>query len=540
MKLKKFSSFLSEAKFNGNTKDLKYLPAVLKKIKNGVPLRLGASGELGQVKIKYNTHLKNVEKNLNKLKNAHDIVFTGEDGIEYKYSHFFKGDFSGFNNKSGCSNGVSFAGGNNTAIGETLQIISMYLNKPISSFDDIKKLNIDFNELSNIKGLEDKYFNGDECIDAINSVVTSIITTKNSLNLEKYKYIHKNIDEYYKILKNRKLVTALKKENTADVVFYTGKDFLNNLNDEKNEIFYDSHFIEIRRDGKTLNTFVQITLKSGGRLGDSKYLTDMSKEHRVLGEGFLDLFTKIKNKLNIIYTKTSNMVKNIIKTVENKVKGILSKNNKFDKYAKLGFNESKNNPNEMEIWDYYMPGTKNYKKLESEFSVVYHDVLNIINSIKSKLGAGFISSVPKKIIPIPNNPKELRYYYYNLVSLKVLRDYLGDISNISDIEKIETEIVYGNTSLPLVKLDSEKSSVDFLPFEKPFIKTIKPPTLAVKINTSGEHFSFYIYILSFLKSNFEKNNIYYLQIQMRTKGTSQYVIDGNSYKSQEQVMKALS
>ncbi len=89
-----FKSYLNEVAFK--YEEVKRMPFVINNIKAGIPLKLGALGDDGEVKIKYDDEIKKLEDLGPSLSTAKGVKFTGENNVVYRYTQFFKGDFSGF------------------------------------------------------------------------------------------------------------------------------------------------------------------------------------------------------------------------------------------------------------------------------------------------------------------------------------------------------------------------------------------------------------------------------------------------------------
>lgn len=101
MSLISFKEFINEKTFDySDFSKNKYSSKFLEKIKNNIPLKLGAQGEKGNVVIVYDDVVKALENDEIDIKNA---VFTSTKGDKYTFRHFFKGDFSGAGTKAGKS-----------------------------------------------------------------------------------------------------------------------------------------------------------------------------------------------------------------------------------------------------------------------------------------------------------------------------------------------------------------------------------------------------------------------------------------------------
>jgi hypothetical protein len=72
--------------------DTKYLKLLIDDIKSKKPIKIGIKGE-NEIIIKYDYVIKKLAKNHNLIK---DTIFTGINGKQYKFTHLFKGTYSGF------------------------------------------------------------------------------------------------------------------------------------------------------------------------------------------------------------------------------------------------------------------------------------------------------------------------------------------------------------------------------------------------------------------------------------------------------------
>jgi hypothetical protein len=140
----RFKEYLIEATFGyGETK---YLDSFIKRIEQGEKLRLGKDGTGGSVVIKYDDQVKllkqNYEIDRNLIKN---IKFTDTKGNVYRFTQFFKGDFSGFSgNRNALGDNLTKAGENATLLSLTKKIVTpedtnekIFINDP-SAFNDWK------------------------------------------------------------------------------------------------------------------------------------------------------------------------------------------------------------------------------------------------------------------------------------------------------------------------------------------------------------------------------------------------------------------
>jgi hypothetical protein len=152
-----------------------------------------------------------------------------------------------------------------------------------------------------------------------------------------------------------------------------------------------------------------------------------------------------------------------------------------------------------------------------------------------------IYSIPSKF-EFPDyapDSKVLRFLYYNVVSLLIFNDYISKLDDIYKVVLLEFDAKYGNTKLPLIKVDTGMlNPVNYLPFPSEMNEKLQVPVMGVKMNESilkgykeVTHLSFYINTLSFENSNTEDKDIKYLNIQMRTKSDKQYAADVQGLKT---------
>jgi DNA-binding protein Fis len=548
----RFKDYLIEATFGYS--ETKYLDSFIKRIEQGKPLRLGKDGTGGSVVIKYDDQVKALKKDKTKIK---DTIFTDTNGNQYKFTKFFKGDFSGF---SGNTSKINFGNGKNTKIGESIQNIGFYLTESDLSMDSEKLykkilgINYKINS-ADPSGVEKKYLNSFETfkkyelsfIQILSASVEAIKQIRqNESKFSSFNTVHKNIQRYYNILKKKKLVNKnIKKENTADLILYTGKDILDNIENGKLVTREGSWVISVEVNGVEKNKIVQISLKSGGRIGDSSTLNiiankykkdifDEIKENVIeypqeLEEGFLDYLKKTANKV-------FNYFKKIVKKAELFFKRYFKKydDQLFNDLKNLSINEKRFDrlPKEDMIWEFYNSNQSAAKKLmEKKFNSAMSSIINKMNSFSVKT----TYNIKEKTLNIPKNitKEELRLIYYNVVSILTFSDYLDTVISIEDITKLEQEIVLGNSIFPLIKVEaSGDNPVEFIRVSTP--KSPPETVLGLLINKKEEHYVFYIFILSSIKDPKQ-----YLKIQMRTSG-DQYKIDGNAYVSEKQFKAYMS
>ncbi len=111
---------------------------------------------------------------------------------------------------------------------------------------------------------------------------------------------------------------------------------------------------------------------------------------------------------------------------------------------------------------------------------------------------------------------ELRLLYYNYVSALTALKYIESIKSINDFHGLEIEAIYGNTSLPLIKITGhDTGSLERLKINpSPTSETSSLPAFAIQATLSGHHMAYYFHVLS---------------VTLRTKGSAQYVVDANVF-----------
>jgi hypothetical protein len=116
--------------------------------------------------------------------------------------------------------------------------------------------------------------------------------------------------------------------------------------------------------------------------------------------------------------------------------------------------------------------------------------------------------------------------YYNYVSALTALKYIESIKSIKDFHGLEIEAIYGNTSLPLIKITGhDTGSLERLKINpSPTSETSSLPVFAIQATLSGHHMAYYFHVLSVTKENPQ-----YMQVQLRTKGSAQYVVDANVF-----------
>jgi hypothetical protein len=212
----------------------------------------------------------------------------------------------------------------------------------------------------------------------------------------------------------------------------------------------------------------------------------------------------------------------------------------FDKRGKniaidlfYGTNESskKGLPKEEAIIEKYSDEAE-YKKLTDKIELSIRNIKKLIDN----LGSGAIYSIPDFNYPKKMDKKTVRFVYFNAVSVLIMEEFLEKQKGNSFLN-IEREAVYGNTLMPLVKVSTDVSApIEFLPIKNSDVSKSTFPSFLFKLNiSSNSYYSFYFYVISNIKTT--SDEIVYIQIQMRTKGSSQYVVDAQSYKTYDNVMK---
>ncbi|MCD6436267.1 MAG: hypothetical protein J7L15_07750, partial [Clostridiales bacterium] len=159
---------------------------------------------------------------------------------------------------------------------------------------------------------------------------------------------------------------------------------------------------------------------------------------------------------------------------------------------------------------------------------------NIIKKVKGFNRAEVSVDLEKLNINLKISSKELRFVYFNVVSILTLKDYLDTLDTIQAVQDLEQEMVLGNTILPLIKVEaSGKTPIEFIHIRVD-TKPSHLPIFGLKIAKTKDHFSFYMLFMSSLKTE-----VKYLNVQMRTSG-NQYKVDGQSYINLSQYNKKMN
>lgn len=128
-KMKSFREYvLSEATFG--YKETKYIPAVVKAIKNGDKIKLGKAGDEGEVEIVYNDAVKQLESNPELIKGT---LFTAKNGKTYSWTNLFKGTFSGMGGKVGKLSGADWE--KVIVVGHNMEIMGMSEEEAVKEGD---------------------------------------------------------------------------------------------------------------------------------------------------------------------------------------------------------------------------------------------------------------------------------------------------------------------------------------------------------------------------------------------------------------------
>ena len=482
-------------------------------------------------------------------------IFDGDTELPY-YVKFTSGTAGNHWGNSNAKSGdgpaqVSFAGGGNTKMGESLQTCGFFMNITMNSefdyngknFKKLLSLLSDSNlNLSDGSGFKDKYLKDEKTFNRHQASIFSILYASSiagkslNTNLKFSKALHNNINSYYALSKEKNLVDMdINKDNTADCLLYSGSNLINNIKNPDSKIVGDTYNIKVIIDGKVTNEYLQISLKSGGRIGDSPTFTQISSKFKynpIIEGMFRDMFTKISKTVSSVFLKMTNFVKNLLSKAKKNLKKTPKEfsniaTNLFynDKLIKETF---KKFPNEDMIFEKY----SDKKELKKLLTVVDEGLAALGGSLDA-MGPGVIYKIPKYKTPSNPSKESLRFLYFNAVSILTMNEYIKSIGNPSDFQKLETEIVFGNTLLPLIKVFTDPTSaIEYLPIkkEKSNVNT-EIPIFGAVVNNTKDYLSFYIYILSDKPSEIE-----YLRIQMRTKG-NQYVVDGQAYLSYEKFQK---
>jgi len=474
---------------------------------------------------------------------------------------------------------IQFSGGNNTPIGESIQIAGMILPDPKKAtafkfgkpglYNDLKAFLTDSgNNLAAGNAFFDKYMAKEE---DFNAYAESIVTTLGDAfqamrELKSYmpktaNILHKDIKEFYKISKNRNWIDKnISKDSTADCLLYTGPNFLSNLGNKESELDASDYDIKVKINGKVTNTFVQISLKNGGRLGDISTFTKIAddiirlsnmEKLTDLDEGFWGgAWDKVKGGIQKVTLNINNSIKKSISKLI-KVLDIKKWDSEFSKISrdliakdapkgfKFKFWEAGGKyATEDEIFEVY----KDAKKWQGLKATIDSGLLDIRKTLRTKLGDGVVVNMPMYKLAQPTNKTKMRYLYYDAVSVLTMQNFLKKISTVEDFQKLEVDIMYGNTALPLVVVyTNDAIKLKKLPVlnQDNNKETREYPVVGFKYSISQAkqentaHLSFYFFVLSVTNTDEPK----YIQIQMRTKQEKQYVVDGqgiytyNQFKS---------
>ena len=459
----------------------------------------------------------------------------------------FGGQFGNVDNLVGVTiKNIPFGSGGNTIIGESIQCIGFFYDPgTIEDFTynktkDLDKI-LDKIDVHDKEGPK-KYWKDEDTFNIFRlSIYQLILNSHRSLSdigLKPDNIIHKDISSYYKIAKENSYITDIGKENTADVVLYNGNNFLENLNEY--EVDSDNYIIKINKQKNNLNEFVQISLKANGRLGDLSSLNKIANKYKyMIYEDFSDFIKQIAKKASNFLYSIPKKVKNFISSFTKKLD---KTNSSFEEYeislmANLGLsmNEKKG-----------VPGAEDFEILSKDKDK-FMNIVQVLNKalvevevMLKNYGDAVKYKLPKDKIKWHDGiDKDVtRYIYYNTVSVLTLRDFLKSNKNIEEMQYLEREIIYGNTSLPLIKVIGTdlNNYIEFLPMQKDDKMSGKYPILGVSIVKARGlkgHYAIYFHILSTI---YIKEPTY-IQIQMRTKQVKQYVIDGNITISLDRFMK---
>lgn len=554
--MKSYYDYINEDVFDLN--DYKYFDFLLNKIKDGLPILIGNQGK-DSIIFEYNKELKMLHDkiinkqpvdNLLKPDRNYAKIFKDKNSENYyPLSKIFKGQFSQVKKKD--SFNINFSGGKNTKIGESIQVCGFFMDLDLTDnfkFNEtsyknfIKQINNKKLNLADPIGIIENYMSSEKDFINYSKSLFNILYASSLASKDLKRYlnftgvIHNDINYFYSISRTKGFTDSkISKDNTADCVLYTGKNFLKNFENEKSVLDTSNYNVKIKIDGEVTNEFLQISLKSGGRLGDLSTFTSISNNHKYfMYESFSSYLLSLKNKTKKIFLNITKKFSQTFNYIMKSIKGIPKKHEQIAiSLFNEGINENRQTlPKEHEIFEKY--------KDEDEFNnlkLKIHDGLHEIKNKLDSLGDGIIYNLPDFKIPNKPNAKEMRFLYFNAVSILTMKEYLETISKVSDFQTVEIEMIYGNTLLPLVKVFTDyQNPIEYLPISNDIKNKIESiPTFGFMFNvTKGGYLSFYIHILSTIHTNEPT----YIKIQMRTKGSGQYVVDGQSLINYKQFAKA--
>lgn len=480
---------------------------------------------------------------------------------------------------------IPFSDGKKTKMGESIQCVGFVHNhsisKPIKFGDAHYTAIVNTLKTLNLSGGQtaiDEYFKDEDTFNqymvSIVNLVAGASSAVSQLGMKVDGVVHDEINEYYEIAKSKNYITGHTKQNTADCVIYTGSNFLKNF--EKGEVVYESHLISIIVDSKVTNTFYQVSLKNAGRLGDIATLNVIANQFKgilytneenidildngtvILDEGYLTAIKSVLSGTKTLISKGKKLILKGLDRLKDLTKSLLSGIKRLSKIGDSYHNKLMKAKPRVARYLALTEGRKTPLPKEYDILVRYGDeegfatlksgLIDTNKKLTARLSTFSSDDVVYKIddynvdfskitnivsqkkgVDVRKEEKfqsELRLLYYNYVSALTALKYIESIKSIKDFHGLEIEAIYGNTSLPLIKITGhDTGSLERLKINpSPTSETSSLPAFAIQATLSGHHMAYYFHVLSVTKENPQ-----YMQVQLRTKGSAQYVVDANVF-----------